>query len=214
MHHVPLFAETDPKALRELMRNHPLASIVTLASTGLNANLIPLIWHDDGSAHGVLRGHCARANVFWQDYTAEYGALAIFQGETAYISPSWYATKAETHKVVPTYNYATVHAQGELVVHDDAAWLLAQLNDLTDQREAGFAEKWSVNDAPAEYIAQMMKVIVGFEIQIKTLAGKWKVSQNQPARNQVGVVAGLREIGNEGMAALVAQRMKSDGSEQ
>ena len=208
MHHVPTFAETDPLVLRELMHAHPLATLITLASTGLNANPMPLIWHDDGSEFGTLRGHCARANALWQDYSVEHGALAVFQGHTAYISPSWYATKSETHKVVPTYNYATVQAQGELVIHDDATWLLALLNDLTDSHEAKFNTPWSVNDAPADYISQMMRAIVGFEIKIKSLMGKWKVSQNQPARNQAGVSAGLQESGNHDMAAYVAAKLK------
>ena len=208
MHHVPIFNETDPLILHELMRAHPLAMVVTLAGMGLTANPIPLIWCDDGSEHGVLRGHCARANPLWQDFSVEHGALAVFQGHTAYISPSWYATKSETHKVVPTYNYATVQAQGELVVKDDAVWLLALLNDLTDQQERPFATPWSVNDAPFDFIEQIMQAIVGFEIEIKTLTGKWKVSQNQPARNQASVLAGLQELGDDGMADYVSAKLK------
>ncbi|GHA69018.1 hypothetical protein GCM10009007_07270 [Formosimonas limnophila] len=138
----------------------------------MNANHIPLIWCDDSSEHGVLRGHIARANPLCNEHANGSDVLAIFQGASGYISPSWYATKAETHKVVPTYNYTALHAHGRLMIKDDTDWLLALLNDLTDKHELLLKTPWSVSDAPTEYIQQMMKVIIGIEISIHSLQGK------------------------------------------
>jgi transcriptional regulator len=209
MYHVPSFNESDTIILRELVRDFPLATIVNHDTDGgLNANHIPLIWCDDGSEHGVLRGHVARANPLCHDHANGSAVLAIFQGTSGYISPSWYATKAETHKVVPTYNYTALHCHGTLAIKDDTDWLLTLLNDLTDKHEQSFKTAWSVSDAPAEYIQQMMKVIIGIEISIHSLQGKWKVSQNQPQRNQASVLKSLTELGQHDMANLVNQRMK------
>ena len=209
MYHVPSFNESDTTILRNLVRDHPLATIINHdADGGLNANHIPLIWCDDGSEHGVLRGHIARANPLCNDHANGSDVLAIFQGVSGYISPSWYATKVETHKVVPTYNYTALHAHGRLMIKDDTDWLLTLLNDLTDKHELSLKTPWSVSDAPTEYIQQMMKVIIGIEISIHSLQGKWKVSQNQPQRNQSSVLKNLTEIGQNDMANLVNQRMK------
>ncbi|TDR31990.1 FMN-binding negative transcriptional regulator [Hydromonas duriensis] len=202
------FNEANPLILRELMRQHPLAMLVTLTDEGLNANPIPLIWQDDGSTHGVLRGHVARANPLWQDFDAAVEALAIFQGPTAYISPSWYPTKAQTHKVVPTYNYATVQAHGALSVHDDSTWVRQQISDLTTQQESAFDAPWQVTDAPEDYITANVRAIVGIEIRISRLVGKWKVSQNQPANNQRGVYEALQQRDNQTMAACVHAHFK------
>lgn len=212
MYQPTAFIETDLNVITQHIHRHPLAVLVQLSSDGLNANHIPLLWHDDGSAFGALRGHVARANPMWPDFDADlnenHNILAVFQGDSAYISPSWYTTKAEHHKVVPTYNYATVHAHGSLVVHDDAAWLLPLLNDLTDKHEAKFDKPWSVNDAPADYVAQNMRVIIGIEIKITRLSGKWKVSQNQPVVNQRSVLNALQTTGDAAMAALVEDKLK------
>lgn len=212
MYQPTAFIETDLNALTQHIDHHPLAVLVQLSSDGLNANHIPLLWHDDGSEFGALRGHVARANPMWRDFdenlNVNHNILAVFQGDSAYISPSWYATKAENHKVVPTYNYATVHAHGELVVHDDAAWLLRLLNDLTDKHEAKLDTPWSVNDAPTDYITRMIKAIVGIEIRITRLSGKWKVSQNQPSANQRSVLNALHSTGDTAMAALVENKLK------
>jgi len=138
--------------------------------------------------------------------------LAIFHGPDSYITPGWYATKQETGKVVPTWNYAVVHAYGSLRVIDDASWVRAQLETLTAHNEAGFAHPWSVSDAPHEYTEKLIEAIVGFEIVITKLTGKWKVSQNQPAQNQAGVITGLNNSGlrdAEAMAALVAANAKN-----
>ena len=210
MHHVQNFHESDPQTLQSLIATHPLSTLITLDSEGLNANHIPLIWFDDGSEHGVLRGHVARANPLWKNFSKKLDTLAVFQGPTAYISPSWYATKAETHKAVPTYNYATVHAYGTLTVHDDAAWVLAQINALTDSQESRLAEPWQVSDAPDDYLAQNLRVIVGIELSIHRLIGKWKVSQNQPAINQRTVHNHLLAEGDMAMAACVHARFKDE----
>ena len=210
MYHVQSFHESDPQALRSIIAAHPLSTLITLDTEGLNANLIPLMWFDDGSEHGVLRGHVARANPLWQNFSKEIDTLAVFQGPTAYISPSWYATKAETHKVVPTYNYVTVQAYGALTVTDDAAWVLAQITALTNSQEKRFAEPWHVSDAPEDYVAQNMRVIVGIELKIHRLTGKWKVSQNQPASNQRTVHNHLKAEGDMAMAACVHARFKDE----
>ncbi len=194
------FEETDPATLRELIRAHPLATIVTNGADGLNANHVPLLFTDS-----VLRGHIARVNPLAQE---SGDSLAVFQGPGAYISPSWYATKAETGRVVPTWNYAVVHAHGVLRVIENAEWLRQQLHDLTDQSEAGFAEPWAVSDAPKDYVEGLLKAIVGIEIAVTKLVGKWKVSQNQPERNRITVCEGLQILGNSGMAELVSERKR------
>lgn len=204
------FEERQPEAIRALMAARPLATVVTLSSAGLVANHIPLHWRDDGSPHGALVGHVARANAMWSDFRPEVEALAIFQGPDAYITPSDYPAKRETGRVVPTWNYVAVHAYGRLRVIDDATWLRAQLEALTDHSEAPLAEPWRVDDAPADHTDKMMKAIVGIEIPIARIEAKWKTSQNQPAANREGVIAGLRARGGEdgkAMADLVARTL-------
>jgi transcriptional regulator len=201
------FEEPRTKVMHELMRARPLATLVTLTSNGLDANHIPLHLADAPAPLGTLRGHVARANPLWGDFKKDVEVLAIFHGPDSYITPSWYATKQATGKVVPTWNYAVVHAYGTLRVIDDAAWVRAQLEALTAHNEASFTHPWSVSDAPREYTDKLIEAIVGFEIVISKMTGKWKVSQNQPAQNQASVIAGLNSSGMrdaEAMAALVA----------
>jgi transcriptional regulator len=200
------FEEPRVDVMHELIRARPLATLVTLSASGLNANHIPLHLSEAPAPFGTLRGHVARANPLLNDLATDVEALAVFHGPDAYITPSWYATKKETGKVVPTWNYAVVHAYGFLRVVDDAAWLRAQLETLTAYNEASFPEPWAVSDAPREHVEKIMAAIVGVEIVITKLLGKWKVSQNQPSQNQAGVVAGLRASGLPhalAMAALV-----------
>jgi transcriptional regulator len=205
------FEEPRTEAIHELIRARPLSTLVTLTSAGLNANHIPL--HLAATpAFGTLRGHVARANRFWSDYAKDVEVLAIFHGPDSYITPSWYATKKETGKVVPTWNYAVVHAYGALRIIDDASWVRDQLEALTAHNEAGFAKPWAVSDAPHEYTEKLINNIVGFEIVITRLTGKWKVSQNQPEQNQAGVIEGLINSGlrdAEEMAKLVAASTKN-----
>jgi len=189
------FEEPRIEVMHELMRARPLATLVTLTSNGLNANHIPLHLVDAPAPFGTLRGHVARANPMWSDYAEDVEVLAIFHGSDSYITPSWYATKKETGKVVPTWNYAVVHAYGTMRVIDDPAWVRAQLEALTDHNENIFTKPWAVADAPHEYTEKLIGAIVGIEIVITKLSGKWKVSQNQPEPNQAGVIAGLNNSG-------------------
>lgn len=190
--------------MHELMRAYPLATLVTLTSGGLDANHIPLHLSDAPAPFGALRGHVARANPLWRDFANETEALAIFHGPDAYITPSWYATKKETGKVAPTWNYAVVHAHGALRVFDDAAWVRAHLEALTDCHEANFPKPWAVSDAPHEFTEKLIESVVGIEIVITRLSGKWKVSQNKPAQNRAGVIKGLGGCGHSNAAAMAA----------
>lgn len=207
------FEETRIEVMHELIRASPLATLVTLSSGGLVANHIPLYLAEAPAPLGTLQGHVARANPLWQDLAAGVEPLAIFQGPQAYISPSWYATKQEFGRVVPTWNYIVVHAYGKLRVIDDPAWLRAQLDSLTNHAEAGFVAPWRVTDAPAEFTEKLMRAIVGIELVISRLEGKWKVSQNQPAENQASAADALRAQGNEAaqMAAHITARAKPKG---
>ncbi len=199
------FAVTDVGVLHGLMREYPLATLVTQGADGLDANHIPL--HLDASAgpQGTLRGHVARANPLAADRTVNRKILAIFKGPDCYISPSNYATKAEHGKVVPTWNYVAVHAHGELRLIEDRDWLLGQLDTLTAEHEASQPHPWSVDDAPADYIGKMLGAIVGIEISINRLIGKWKVSQNQPAANLASLITALD---GRPMADLIRQRQQ------
>lgn len=191
------FEETSVPVLLSLIKAHPLATVITMSVSGLNANHIPMVFAENTRGQKVLRGHVARANPMLSDLAASPQTLLVFQGAEHYITPSWYATKKETEKVVPTWNYAVVHVKGQMQVVDDAAWLHQQLEDLTAQQESGRDMPWSVNDAPAEFLNQIKQAIVGFEVQIESMVGKWKVSQNQPPKNRVTVVEGLEGEGTD-----------------
>ena len=197
--------------MHELIRARPLATLVTLSSSGLNANHIPMHLSESPAPFGTLQGHVARANPILSDLEKDMEVLAVFHGPDAYITPSWYATKKETGKVVPTWNYAVVHAYGYVRVVDDAAWLRAQLEALTTHNEACFSEPWAVSDAPHEFTEKLIGNIVGFEMVITKLSGKWKVSQNQPQQNQSSVAEGLKASGlhdSSAMAVLVEAATK------
>lgn len=198
------FDEARVDVMHGLMRAHPLATLVTFSPNGLDANHIPLQLAAGVSPFGTLQGHIARANPLRQEINGKIDVLAIFQGPDAYISPSWYATKKATGKAVPTWNYAVVHAHGTLRVIDDAAWLRAQLEALTTHNEAVFAHPWAVSDAPRDYTEKMIAAVVGIEIEITRLTGKWKVSQNQPAENRAGVIEALHNDGGDNAAAMAA----------
>jgi transcriptional regulator len=203
------FEEKRPEVLHQLMREHALGTLVTLGSEGLNANHIPFEFDPEPGPFGTLRAHVARNNPAWRDFSSDVEAMAIFQGAQAYISPSWYATKKDDERVVPTYNYMVVHAYGGLRVVDDPVWLRALLERLTNRYEARNPQPWKVDDAPADYIEKLLPSIVGIEIPIARLIGKWKVSQNQPAVNRAGVEQGLRSEGGDNaamMADAVARR--------
>jgi transcriptional regulator len=195
----PHFEQHDRVALQALMREHPLAALVTSGPDGLTADHVPLEFDATAGEHGTLVGHVARANPLWQS-AAGKPVLAIFRGPQAYVSPSWYPSKASTHKVVPTWNYAVVHAHGVLEAVDDAPWLRELVGRLTDRHEAPRPAPWSVNDAPADYVQTMLRAIVGIRIPIERLVGKWKVSQNRSQADREGVAQGL---GDCPMAGLV-----------
>ncbi len=192
MYQPSLFVEQRPEVLHALVGAHPLGTLVTHGPEGLCADHIPfLLEHTDDGI--VLRGHVARGNPLWREALDGRPAMAIFQGPSRYVTPSWYATKHETGKVVPTYNYMVVHAHGTLRAIDDVTWVRGLVERLTTRFEAERSVPWAVADAPDDFVAQQLRAIVGIELTVARLDGKWKVSQNRPAADRAGVVAGLRE---------------------
>ena len=206
------FEETRVEVLHELIHAHPLGALVTMTADGLDANHIPFEVDPSPAPFGTLRGHVARANPVWRDASRAVEALVIFQGPGTYISPSWYVTKKETAKVVPTWNYVVVHAHGALRAIDDREWLRAFVEKLTNRHETGRREPWKVTDAPADFIDKQLGAIVGIEVPMTRLIGKWKVSQNRPAADRDGVVQALRQDGDHAAAAMsdLVRQSKSD----
>ena len=211
------FEESRPEVLHELVRTHPLGLLITLGPAGMQANPIPFMLEapaDGGPT--MLRAHVARANPVWREARTDVESLVVFQGPQAYISPSMYPTKAATGKVVPTWNYVMVQARGTLAVHEEAPWLHALVTRLTTRHEAPRAVPWAVSDAPADYVDTMLRAIVGIEITLSALTGKWKVSQNRGQADRDGVMHGLRAQAEQhgdaqaaAMAELVARGGKS-----
>jgi len=205
------FDESRIAVLHELIREHPLGALVTLTANGLDANHLPFEVDPQPAPLGTLRGHVARANPLWREFTRDAEALVIFQGASAYVSPSWYPTKRKTGEVVPTWNYAVVHARARVRVVDEREWLRGLVERLTRRHESGRADPWKVTDAPADYIERQLGAIVGLELPIARLTGKWKVSQNRPPEDRAGVVEGLLRQGGDSRAAmadLVRRRAK------
>lgn len=196
------FAESRIDVLHGLVRAHPLGALVVHTLHGLDANHIPFEIDPEPAPFGTLRGHVARANPVWRDFSPEVGALVIFEGPHAYISPAWYASKQEHGKVVPTWNYAVVHAHGPLRVIDDPVWLRNFVEQLTNRHEAPRRDPWKVTDAPADFIDSTVGAIVGIEIPISRFTGKWKVSQNRSEKDRAGVAAGLTQQPNDAAAAM------------
>jgi transcriptional regulator len=207
MYRPSYFREDRQEVLHALIRSHPFAQLVTMREQGIEANPLPMLIDPQASPNGTLRGHLARANDQVAALRAGGQALVIFQGPQAYVSPSWYPSKAEHGKVVPTWNYVAVHAWGIPRVIDDAAWLRRLIEDLTVSQEQGRNDPWAVGDAPEDFIATMVKAIVGIEIPIDRIEGKWKVSQNRSEPDRRGVIEGLRAEGNEAMAELVERTL-------
>jgi transcriptional regulator len=183
--------ENDLAVLHALIRAHPLGAWVTQGDGGLLANHIPFLLDASRGAFGTLVGHVARANPAWQSFSHSVPSVVLFQGPESYITPSWYPSKHAHGKAVPTWNYAVVHAHGMPCVIEDREWLLQHLTQLTDTHEAGQALPWKLSDAPADFTERLLGAIVGLEIPIDRLVGKWKVSQNRPEADKLGVVAGL-----------------------
>jgi len=202
MYTPPLFAEERIDVLHDAIERAGLATLVTMAADGLTASHIPVLLDRSAGTHGVLYGHLAIANPQWRDSAGGADALAIFLGPDAYISPSWYATKPESGRVVPTWNYVAVHVYGRLAFFDDAKRLLDLVTRLTNRHEAGFAEPWHVSDAPESFIEGQLKGIIGFELPIARIEGKWKMSQNRPAADQEGAARGLRTRGGDSAEAV------------
>jgi transcriptional regulator len=204
------FEETDIAVLHGLLCAYPLATLVTLTGVRLNANHLPLELDPKPGPLGTLRGHVARANPVWRDLPRDLEALAVFQGPQRYITPSWYRSKKETGRVVPTWNYAVVHAYGPLRVIEDPSWLRRLVERLTGHNEASRAQPWKVSDAPEEFIESQLRAIVGIEMPITELSGKWKVSQNRSNADREGVVEGLEGLNDPeaaAMAELVRQQL-------
>jgi transcriptional regulator len=206
MYQPPAFREDRIEVQHTLIRAHPLGLLITAGPAGLLANLFPFLLDAEGAEKGTLRLHMARANPQWRELERSEECLVVFQGPQDYVTPSWYATKRETGKVVPTWNYATVHVWGRPRVMNDDAWLRRQIEDLTRSREARRAEPWQVGDAPEDFVVMQMRAIVGIEIPISRIEGKWKMSQNRPEADRAGVIAGFRQMGDEAIAALVEER--------
>ncbi len=184
------FAQNDRPTLHALIRDHPLAALVTQGPDGPTADHVPLELDASVGEHCMLRGHVARANPLWQRAEGQR-VLAIFQGPQAYVTPSWYATKAQTHQVVPTWNYAVVHAHGVLQVVHEAPWLHALVSGLTRHHEAPRAQPWAVADAPGDFVQNLLRAIVGIQIPLTQVVGKFKLSQNRNEADRHGVVNGL-----------------------
>ena len=206
MYQPPHFREDDLGVQHALIRAHPLGLLITAGSGGIVANPLPFVLDAAEGPKGTLRVHLARANGQWREIGEGAPVLVVFQGAQAYVTPSWYRTKAETGKVVPTWNYAIVQVRGAARVVEDAAWLRSQIEALTAQHEGGRALPWHVGDAPEPFIAAQLRGIVGIEIEIAEIEGKWKVSQNRPEADREGVARGLRdEAPNPEMLELVTR---------
>ena len=205
------FREDNLETLHALMRAHPLATLITAGAGGLLANLVPFTLVPEDTEKGTLRAHIAKANHQIEALRAGAETLVVFQGPEQYITPSWYASKQEHGRVVPTWNYVVVQARGTPRVFDDPAWLHAQITALTASQEKNRPAPWSVSDAPEPFIEGQIKAIIGIEIPISEIVGKWKVSQNRSEADRQGVEEGLRREGiNEDMANLVARRVTHD----
>jgi transcriptional regulator len=203
------FKERDVAVLHALVRSHPLGTWVTEVDGQLVVNHIPFIVDATRGPFGVLVGHVARANTIWKTASTQVDSVVVFQGPQAYITPSWYLAKREHGKVVPTWNYAVVHAHGLPHAIDDPEWLRKHVVALTDVHESERGASWRVSDAPSSYIDTMLRAIVGIEIPIAHLVGKWKVSQNRAVSDRLGVIEGLVERGDhqsQQMARLVDER--------
>jgi transcriptional regulator len=204
------FRVEDVPQMHALMRARPFAALISAGTAGLYASHLPTVLKDEGP-HGVIECHLARANPHCKELAAVSEALMIFQGPESYITPNWYPSKAEHGKVVPTWNYAVVHAYGRAEVINDAAWLRRHVAELTAQQEAGEAKPWALSDAPAPYIDVMLRGIVGFRFAVVRLEGKWKMSQNREMPDRAGVVKGLdlRASGDDlEVAGIVARQLE------
>ena len=207
------FEERDRQRLRSLIQRYPLGSLVTATESGLDANHIPFLFTDTGSAAGTLHGHIARANPLWREGVRDAAALVIFHSPDSFISPSWYPSKRENARVVPTWNYAVVHVHGVLRFVDDPAWVRSHVEAFTREHEGKRDPAWAVTDAPADFVEKMVTAVVGIEIAITRIVGKWKVSQNRSRGDRVAVVEALeREATSSGAAIAALMRETLDNA--
>jgi transcriptional regulator len=196
------FEERRVEVIHACIRAHPLGTLVSVGPAGLDANHIPFLVDPQPTPYGTLRAHVARANPVWRELADSPAVLAIFQGPQGYVSPSWYPAKRQHGKVVPTWNYVVVHAHGRARIIHDPLWLHALITRLTDENEVGRAEPWKVSDAPADFVASQLRAIVGIELPVEQLIGKWKASQNRGATDIEKVTAGLAAEGSAFAAVM------------
>ncbi|MFJ5697257.1 FMN-binding negative transcriptional regulator [Arthrobacter sp. NPDC093139] len=206
--YIPAHFAAGPDAIHDLLTRPAAANLVTMTRRGLLATMVPFVYHPSIGEHGALQGHLARNNPQGSE-PATGESLVILQGADAYISPSWYASKAEHGRVVPTWNYSTAHVYGTLAIHDDQAWLGNHVRQLTDLNEAGSERPWSVDDAPERYVSGQLRAIVGIELLITRIEAKTKLSQNRPDADIDGVVAGLGALGQTEAAADVERARRN-----
>jgi transcriptional regulator len=202
--------ESNLNVQHALIQSHPLATWVTVGANGLIANHIPFILDTSRGKFGTLRAHVSRANTVWKELSSSVPSIVMFQGPQSYITPSWYPTKQIEGKVVPTWNYAVVHAHGVPAVIEDRDWILQAITDLTNQSESPRSEPWKVSDAPDEFINRLLGAIVGIEIPITQISGKWKVSQDEALADRLGTAEGLLQLGDPSslvLSGLVTERI-------
>ena len=209
--YVPEHFAMAEAAVQRLLVEHGAGDLITATSQGLLATMLPFVFDPAAGPRGSLLGHLARNNDQWR-HPAVGEALVILRGPDAYVTPSWYASKAEHGRVVPTWNYVTAHVYGELVVHDDGEWLADNVHRLTEKHEAGRTAPWSVEDAPPAFVAGQLRAVVGVEVQVTRIEAKAKLSQNRPAIDVDGVIAGLREDGRPDVAEAVARATGRGGT--
>jgi transcriptional regulator len=199
------FAESRPEELHRVIHEHPLGMLVTHGSSGLDADHIPFLFHPEEGAHGVLRAHVARANPLWQRFPTGTPVMVVFRGAEAYVSPNWYPSKHEAHRQVPTWNYQVVHAHGVLTVHDDEKSVRSIVARLTQRHEANESKPWKMGDSAPDFIDSMLRNIVGIEVEITSMVGKSKLSQNREARDRLNAADTLDSRGHQEIANSMRQ---------
>jgi transcriptional regulator len=201
----PQFAEPRLEELHRIVREHALGVLITNSSAGLDANHLPFMLDADTGGYGVLTAHVARANPLWREVQNGQEVLVVFRGVDAYISPNWYPSKHETHRQVPTWNYQAVHAHGTLTVHDDERFVRSVVAKLTRKHEAGEPKPWKMGDSAPDYINAMLHNIVGIEITLTSLVGKFKLSQNREERDRLGAADALDAKGHNTIARAMRE---------
>jgi transcriptional regulator len=204
-----LFEEKRLDVLHSFVREHPFGALVVLSADGLDANHLPFEIDTESGPFGTLHCHVSRSNPVWRDFSPTTEALAIFQGPNTYITPTWYPSKQETGKDVPTWNYIIVHARGPLRVIDDVRHVRAHLEKLVTRNEAGRPHPWRITDAPEDYVNKQLSLIVGIEIPLTSLVGKWKLGQNRLLHDRHGMLKGLLEANTPETVAMAAEVRKT-----